>query len=217
MRYAFISYQTKDKAIAGQLKMLLSQVGIESFLAHEDIAVSEEWRLKIIEEIGKAQIFICLLSENYIKSVWCVQESGIAAFRNDMIILPLSLDGTVPTGFIGNIQSAKVDPAKILLSDIIPGFLKRDFPIGIELAIAQLGRSNSYRVAEVNFQLILPHVPRMTDNQITTLLEMTAKNGQVYGASRCARDYIPPLLDSHGHFLPGDTLTFLNDACAPWR
>ncbi len=217
MRYAFISYQTKDKATAGQLKTLLSQVGIESFLAHEDITVSEEWRLKIIEEIGKAQIFICLLSEDYIKSVWCVQESGIAAFRNDMIILPLSLDGTVPTGFIGNIQSAKVDPAKILLSDIIPGFLKRDFLIGIELAMPQLGRSNNYRGAEENFQLILPHVPRMTDNQITTLLEMAAENGQVYGASRCARDHIPPLLESHGHFLPPETLTFLNDACARWR
>lgn len=41
--YAFISYQTADKQIAGRIKELLESIGITSFLAHEDIDVSEEW------------------------------------------------------------------------------------------------------------------------------------------------------------------------------
>jgi hypothetical protein len=48
--YAFISYQTEDKQIAGRIKSLLETIGVKSFLAHEDIDVSEEWRIKILEE-----------------------------------------------------------------------------------------------------------------------------------------------------------------------
>jgi len=63
--YAFISYQSADKVIAGKVKNLLAGVGIPAFMAHEDINVSEEWRLKILEEIGKADLFVSLWSKNY--------------------------------------------------------------------------------------------------------------------------------------------------------
>lgn len=214
MPYAFLSYQTDDKATAGQVKALLSKIGVESFLAHEDITVSEEWRLKILEEIGKTDIFICLLSESYLQSAWCVQESGIAAFRKDMTTIPLSLDGTVPQGFIGIVQSAKVDPSGIMLSDLIPGFLKHDLAWGIEIAIDLVRRSSSYRGAETNFQLILPHIANMTDGQIKHLLEVASDNNQVYDASLCATQYIPQLLSSHGHLLAPGTLSHLKKVCA---
>ena len=103
--YAFISYQTKDKWVAGKLKKILGEYGIDTFLAHEDINVSEEWRVKILEELTKADIFICILSKNFLQSFWCLQESGIAAFRSDLTVIPISIDGTIPVGFIGNIQS----------------------------------------------------------------------------------------------------------------
>ncbi len=128
-------------------------------MAHEDIAVSEEWQLKILEEIGKADIFICVLSKNYINSPWCVQESGIASFRKSMTVVPLSLDGTIPLGFISNVQSAKIDPSRVWLDDLIPGFLKHSPSFGLDIAIDQVGRSASYRGAEANFQLILTHHP----------------------------------------------------------
>jgi hypothetical protein len=43
--YAFLSYQNEDKAIATAINKVLQRMGVESFLAHEDIDVSEEWRL----------------------------------------------------------------------------------------------------------------------------------------------------------------------------
>lgn len=214
MPYAFLSYQTNDKLVAGQIKSLLFKFGIEAFMAHEDIAVSDEWRLKILEEIGKADIFICLLSKSYINSPWCVQESGIASFRKSMTVVPLSLDGTIPQGFISNVQSAKIDPARVWLGDLIPGFLKHSPSFGLDIAIEQIGRSASYRGAEANFQLILPYLPRMTDAQTKRLLEVTAANDQVHHASLCASQYIPPLLASHGNLLTPETLAFLSSTCA---
>ncbi len=76
-------------------------------MAHEHIQVSEEWRLRILKELTVCDIFICILSQAYLASPWCVQESGISAIRDGMTIIPLSLDGTIPPGFISNIQATK--------------------------------------------------------------------------------------------------------------
>lgn len=214
--YAFVSYQTADKRVAGRLKNVLAEVEIDSFLAHEDIAVSDEWRLKILEEIGKANIFICILSENYFKSPWCVQESGIAAFREKLPIIPLSIDGAIPQGFIAHLQSVKVDPKTITIDDLIPAFLRHDFSKGIEILIGQIRQSANYRGAEADFQKILPHIPKMTDEQVRLLLESAAENNQVHHASLCASEYIPLLLKSHGHLLGRKTRSFLKEVCAQY-
>lgn len=211
---AFLSYQTADKLVARQIQDVLDKVGIDSFLAHEDIAVSEEWRLRILEEIGEAEIFICLLSKNYLRSCWCMQESGIAAFRQGMSIIPLSLDGTIPQGFISNFQAVKVDPGRITLSDLIPGLLRHDKESGINVLIELIKRSDSYRAAERNFEMIVPYISQMTDAQVKKLLETSADNCHVHEAARCARDYLPLVLKSHGHLLSRSTRLFLKNACA---
>jgi TIR domain len=132
--YAFLSYQTADKKAAGRLKNVFAQVGIKSFLAHEDIAVSQEWRLKILEEIAKVDLFVCLISKSYMKSPWCVQESGVAAFRSGIAIIPLSLDGTTPKGFIGGVLSWFLGVALFFFflnfcqfSGVVSGKHRRDF------------------------------------------------------------------------------------------
>jgi len=79
-------------------------------MAHEDVDVSEEWRLKILKEIGITDLFVSLWSKNYYSSWWCIQKSGIASFRKDLTVIPLSTDGSSPQGFASNIQSTKIDP-----------------------------------------------------------------------------------------------------------
>jgi len=212
--YAFISYQTDDKHVAGRIRDVLSGGGIESFLAHEDIEVSDEWRVKILEEIGKADIFICLLSKSYFGSPWCVQETGIAAFREDMTVIPLSIDGSIPQGFISNIQSTKINPDQITIKDLLPGLLKHNLSKGIDLMIEIIGGSGSFRSAEANFGLILPYIGDLSDEQMKSLLEKVITNKQIHHANLCAHDYIPPLLESHGHLLDESDLEFLKDVCA---
>jgi len=211
--YAFISYQTADKEIAGRIKEILQRVGIKAFLAHEDIEVSEEWAEKILKEIRKADFCICLLSKNFLESSWCLQESGIAAFRKKMTIIPLSIDGRKPEGFIAKIQSTKIDASNLYIHDLIPGIVKHNFKEGISIIIDIIGKSGSYRGAEANFQMILPYIDKLKDYQIKKLLEHAVSNNQVNDAGLCAREYIPPLLKSHGHLLKEKDRAFLQSVC----
>lgn len=210
---AFISYQTDDRHIAGTVQGILEEVGITAFLAHEDIDVSEEWRVRILEELVAADIFICILSKSYLKSQWCTQESGIAAFRKKLTIIPLSIDGTVPQAFLGNIQAAKVDPKNISMKDILPGFLRRDFALGISIITNLVKSSASYRGAEGNFELVLPYLESLTPDQGQALLQASIKNNQVYDASRCAGDYIPRVLKIFGKTLSRKDRDFLEEKC----
>lgn len=197
----FISYQTSEKHVARKIQIILKDVGIESFLAHEDIHVSEEWRIKILEEIGKADIFVSIWSEEYYKSFWCIQESGIASFRDHMTIIPLSIDGSIPQGFSGNVQSTKIDADTISITDLLPGIVKANFDYGVKLILAIIENSGSYRNAESNFRLVLPYVNKMSHEQIKNLLEISLENDQILYASECLKEYLPPLYKSYGGLL----------------
>src|SRR2546421_13004860 len=94
---AFMSYQTADREVAARVAGLLTPFDIAAFMAHEHIEVSNEWRQTILKELAEADLFIPILSTRYFDSIWCKQESGIAAFRK-LTIIPLSIDGTIPKG-----------------------------------------------------------------------------------------------------------------------
>lgn len=214
MMYAFLSYQTEDKVVAGRVKSVLEDLAIGSFLAHEDIAVSEEWRLKILAEIGKADLFVAILSKNYYESCWCLQESGIAAFRKKMIIVPLSIDGSLPKGFLAHIQSTPIDPDRPRREDVLPTIAKRNVSFVIDAITSIIRSSNSYRNAEANFAIILPYLKKASEKQIVRLLNAAAENSEVHDANLCVQKYLPPLLQSHGHLLDAETLAFLTKRLA---
>ena len=187
--------------VAGRLKEILSEFNIDSFLAHEDIDVSEEWQKEIFKHLKKSIIFICILSKNYFESSYCMQESGIAAIK-DMTIISLSLDGTSPPGFISKYQGKKVKFEKLSIDDIIPGLLKHNKNEGIRVIIELLGNSSTFREAEHNFEYILPILDELTDEQAENLLDKILYNGQVTGAYKCFSDYIPRTLQKYGYLLP---------------
>ena len=197
---AFISYQTSDKQIAGKMKDILSIYNIDSFLAHEDIDVSEEWREEILKYLKKSSIFICILSKNYLESSYCMQESGIAVIKN-MTIISLSLDGTTPPGFISKYQSKKIDPVRLTIHDIIPGLMKMEKNERIKLLIDIIGDSKSYREAERNYEYILPDLDELNDKQAEDLLDKVLYNGQINGAHKCFSDYIPRTIKEYGYLL----------------
>jgi hypothetical protein len=207
--YAFISYQTEDKFVAGKIKNILAEVGVSSFMAHEDIDVSQEWRLKILEEIGKADLFISLWSKNYNDSWWCIQETGIASFRTEMTTIPLSIDGSIPQGFAGNIQSTKIDPANLSLQNLLPGIINANFEWGIDLISKSIAGSRSFRGAEANFQQLLPYIDLLSPEQGKEILEIAIVNDQVHHAGLCASEYLPPIMAKHGHLLSKKNYKFL--------
>src|ERR1019366_5615248 len=139
---AFISYQTADKLIAARVSGLLEELGCIAFMAHEHIQVSAEWRIQILQELEVADLFVLILSRNYYGSIWCKQESGIAAFRK-IPIIPLSADGAIPEGFIAHIQSTKIDPEAPKLLGLLPGLAKRDVSFLIDALIPIISESRS--------------------------------------------------------------------------
>lgn len=200
---AFLSYQTADREVAARVGAVLTEFEYTAFMAHEHIEVSEEWRKRILKEIEAADLFVPILSKNYYDSIWCKQESGIAAFRC-MTIIPLSTDGSIPQGFITHIQSTKIDPTSPTspkYTDLLPGLAKHDVGLVINRLIAKVGKSGSFRGAEADFALILPYIDRANDKQVVELLNVSTKNKQVCHAVLCATEYLPPLVASHGKFM----------------
>jgi hypothetical protein len=200
MKNAFLSYQTKDKITAALVSKLLADFEIASFMAHEHIEVSAEWRLEILRQLSIADLFVPILSVNYYGSIWCKQESGIAAFRG-IPVIPLSIDGAIPEGFLGHIQSAKIDPNAPVREDLLPGLAKFDVSGLIDALVKIIAESVNYRNAESNFELVLPYLWSANAEQIVELLRVSTENDQICNADLCIRKYLPPLLASHGHLL----------------
>ncbi|MDD3760451.1 MAG: toll/interleukin-1 receptor domain-containing protein [Acidithiobacillus sp.] len=201
MPYVFISYNTTERHVAARVHNALASVNIQSFMAHEHIQVSEEWRQRILHEIVSCDIFLCILSQAYLTSHWCLQESGISAVRGGMTVIPLSIDGTIPPGFIGNIQSTRVDPNTLSLNDLIPGLANHDFNFTFDIMLNKLARSQSFRGAEENFRYILPYLHRLSPEQVVQLLRVSIRNNQVLYAHLCAKQYLPPLARDYGNLL----------------
>jgi hypothetical protein len=146
----------------------------------------------------------------------CKQESGIAAFRG-LTIIPLSIDGAIPQGFLSHIQSAKINPDAPTYQNLFPGLAKHDVSFLIDAITKIISTSGSYRTAVSDFQMILPYTSHATDTQIAELLRVSAKNNQVCNAGLCAKTYLPPLFASHGHLLDAATKKELSDTLARYQ
>ena len=100
----FISYSHKDKIIAGAIKEAFNHYGMEAFLAHEDIQVGQEWRDVILGNLKQFDVFIAILSKDFMDSEWTNQEVGFAISKETTII-HISIDVTLPSRFLEIIQA----------------------------------------------------------------------------------------------------------------
>ena len=67
---AFVSYSHVDREFGRQAKTVLGEVGIDAFLAHEDLDTSEQWQERILSELRRCDLFVPLLSKNFLESEW---------------------------------------------------------------------------------------------------------------------------------------------------
>jgi hypothetical protein len=201
---AFLSYQTRDKHVAAEVREVLEDLDITSFVAHDDIKVSREWQAVILEEIAAADVFVPILSKNYRQSPFCMQESGIAVFRiPELTIVPLSIDRSVSPGFMSFIQSRRVSPGHIRRDTdaIVDSIGKFDSQFITKALIKWLRRSFSYRNAEYNFELLRPYLPKASKKQCVAILEAAIANSEIAYSPICATKYLPPLMQDYGKYL----------------
>ena len=198
---AFISYSNQDRVIAGQVKTYLEGYNISAFLAHEDINVTEVWRERILQELAQTTVFIPLLSVAFKESDWASQEIGFALGRN-VLIIPISLDGTIPYGFLAAVQGGRIpgngDYHALLIGPIINNLPHEIFPVLIE----RLSHAGSYRNAEALMQPLVPHFANFNDTEIESFVDACSGNGQVWDAGDNKLRYIPIFIGMHSARIP---------------
>lgn len=176
----FLSYSSLDKELAGQVKVDLAYYGLEIFLAHEDIEPSAEWIAVIFTELKVCDVFIPILTENFDRSDWTDQETGIA-YVGEKLIIPLKV-AVDPHGFIASIQALRLHVGNVKAAckrvvEIIaskPGFgdLFRD------ALIRKFGGSGSYDRAGDNIKLLLSF-EGYTPSQVREMVNFAIANGQI--------------------------------------
>lgn len=180
---AFLSYSTKDKRLAGNIKQQLEYWGIGVFLAHEDIRPSRRWQDEIIASLKRCQIFMPLLTKNFTQSEWTDQESGMA-IAYSKIIIPLSVNMDIH-GFLGRYQALKLKVRtldesckKILLvlneNEKLKENLQNDF-------IYTFVRSSSFFEANDKSELI-ENLGPYNSNQLNEIIQGCVNNSQIYEA-----------------------------------
>lgn len=194
---AFISYSTADKQIAGEVKTFLGEYGVAAFLAHEDIHISQEWKNRIIQELSETNIFIPLLSKSFKESDWAPQEIGIAFIQKDMLFIPLSIDDTVPFGFVSHIQGKPI-PSNGWYRDILIEPIITRFPHGIiPTIIERLREAESFLRAGALMVPLISNFDKFNDEEINGLVEASIDNDQVWNEHACRERYLPMFLKQH--------------------
>ncbi len=104
---AFISYSHHDNTIAGEISAVFrAYFGFDTFLAHDDLSISDDFPKEVKKHLGTADYVVPLISSNFLCSAFANQEIGLALSWGKKI-LPISIDGTNPPGFIKDSQARK--------------------------------------------------------------------------------------------------------------
>ncbi len=102
----FVSYATEDKRLAGKLKTFLEKLGLNVFLAHQDIEPTAKWRDRIISDLKSSYIFIALRTKNYLQKQYTEQECGFALALDKKILSLCIGTKTSEMGFCSEYQGA---------------------------------------------------------------------------------------------------------------
>jgi hypothetical protein len=193
MLKVFVSYHHNARKFAGRLKNCLTAVGMDVFLAHEDLEPSTEWQEEILKNLRKCNVFMPLLTKSFHSSKWTDQETGIA-FASEKFILPLKLS-LDPYGFIGELQALKVRReleeacrkiVQVLASRPVLGDRARDGVIDAFL------RSTSFEES-ARLAVALSKLKPYSTSQLDRIVQGAAKNQQIYGGRR-AREAVNELI-----------------------
>jgi len=192
----FISYSYHDRFIAGDIKTELESIGFVVFMAHEDIEPSEEWQNEIIRQLTICDVFIPLFSKNFRESKWTDQETGIA-FGSKKEVIPISLDKTMPYGFIGKYQTLRCkDDITETCSHLFKTLFKKPIAeILKKYLINSLGSSENY-ITSISIGKKLALCEPYSILQVNEMIYWFLMNDQVSGATP-VKNLITPLIEKN--------------------
>lgn len=190
----FLSYSTKNRKTASDLKDHLEKYGLDVFLAHQTIKVSQQWEDRIRQELHDCQVFIALITTSFIASKWTDQEAGFAMAYGKKIISVLS-SGRNPHGFLNRYQGERLKRDKsitseqIILSIVEDNKLNQSFRNGL---IKKFGSSKSFKQTEeiVDKITAISNFSANNLDEIEKYIETNNKIKGTYGADSILRPFI---------------------------
>jgi TIR domain/Pentapeptide repeats (8 copies) len=101
----FISYSSRDEALAQRLHADLRDKGVRCWFAPEDMKIGDEFRSRIDESIQLYDRLLLILSEHSVKSLW-VRDEVEAAFdkegkENRRVLFPIRIDEAITHVAVG--------------------------------------------------------------------------------------------------------------------
>ncbi len=175
----FISYSSNDKQYCSQIKNSLKEIGLNGFLAHEDINISRKWENEIFNQLKQSDIFIALLSKDFKKSDYCSQEVGMALQKESMII-PLSIDDTQSYGFLNKYQSKPFSYITQMQEEIINYYPQAMITILIN-HLNNFEYGWNYDKCNHILNLIRTVINKFDEKQINDFVKTVINNNQLHG------------------------------------
>jgi hypothetical protein len=176
----FVSHTSPNKVKAHALKQALAAYHIAAFVAHDDIEPAKQWEAEIERALRTSDALAAIMTPDFVESRWCDQEVGFAIGRGKLVV-PLCSE-TIPHGFLGKYQSLKT---KGLLATAVAQQL---FDLLLEntltsqrmtdAVVDRMANSGSFEISRRTIGL-LEKVPRLSDSQVTKLIQSTESNHQV--------------------------------------
>lgn len=92
----FISYSSKDKAVADAVCATLEGQGVRCWIAPRDVPPGKSWAASIVEALNESKVFVLIFSDGSNKSKQVVREVG-EAVDNGIPIVPLRIEDIEPS------------------------------------------------------------------------------------------------------------------------
>src|SRR6478752_831540 len=99
----FLSHSAVDAEFAGTVYRWLIDDGHEAFLDRDSIIVGDEWEKLLHERLRWADAVICIVTAEYVKSMWCAAEVGIARSRGSRL-MPLLAEPGITHPLLDSVQ-----------------------------------------------------------------------------------------------------------------
>jgi hypothetical protein len=94
-QHVFVSYSTKDKAVADAVSAKLEEDGVHCWIAPRDIVAGADWNSAIIEAISASRAMVLILSSNSNTSPDVILEVK-HAFRKGISVIPFRIEEVTP-------------------------------------------------------------------------------------------------------------------------
>ena len=108
----FVSHVAEKRAHATRVAHGLENLGCKTFVAHDDIPPTREWRDEILFALNTMTHFVGLITRDFHNKSWTDQEIGFSFSRRDVKRIFVKLSDVVPQGLAGFEQALEVGVAR---------------------------------------------------------------------------------------------------------